>query len=224
MAVPPERARLLGRLAGHVAALRPGGIARVAVDGVDGAGKTTFADHLAAALAPLGRPVVRAGVDDFHHPRALRHRRGGHDPEGFFADSYDYPALRRALLDPLAPGGDRLVRTAVFDHTADRPVERAPRLVPADAVLLLDGIFLHRDELAPLWDCGIFLRASFAVTAPRMAGRDGSHPDPGHPSNRRYVEGQRRYLSRCHPEGRACAVVDHDDLRAPALLRLGRHG
>ncbi|GAA2688890.1 MULTISPECIES: uridine kinase [Actinosynnema] len=217
------RARLLALLAGHVAAVRPGGIARVAVDGVDGAGKTTFADQLADALAPLGRPVVRAGVDGFHHPRAVRHRRGRHDPEGFFADSYDYPALRRALLDPLAPGGDRLARTAVFDHTTDRPVEREPQLVPGDAVLLLDGIFLHRDELAPLWDCGIFLRVRFAVSGARMAIRDGSDPDPGHPSNRRYVEGQRRYLSECHPEARVCAVVDHDDLRVPVLLRLGSH-
>jgi len=64
-------------------------VLRVGIDGVDGAGKTTFADELAAALAPFGRPVIRAGVDGFHHPRAVRYRRGRESPEGFFRDSYD---------------------------------------------------------------------------------------------------------------------------------------
>jgi uridine kinase len=43
----------------------------VAVDGVDGAGKTTFADAL---LALLARPVVRASADDFLHRREVRYR------------------------------------------------------------------------------------------------------------------------------------------------------
>ena len=46
----------------------------VVVDGPDGAGKTTFADALAAA-APQ-QVVVRASLDDFHHPRAYRHAEG----------------------------------------------------------------------------------------------------------------------------------------------------
>lgn len=40
---------------------------------------------------------------------------------------------------------------------------------------------------------------------------DGA-PDPDHPSNARYVEGQRRYLERCDPAARAAVVVDHRDL------------
>ena len=58
----------------EVAALLPAqGL--VAVDGVDGAGKTTFCDELASVLRAQGRAVVRASVDDFHHPRAIRWRR-----------------------------------------------------------------------------------------------------------------------------------------------------
>jgi uridine kinase len=40
-----------------------------------------------------------------------------------------------------------------------------------------------------------------------MAARDGSEPDPEHPSLRRYVEGQRIYLSRCRPHERATLVI-----------------
>src|SRR6185436_17241589 len=52
----------LERAADAIAGLARDRRALVAVDGVDGAGKTPFAD----ALAPrLGRPVVRASDDDF---------------------------------------------------------------------------------------------------------------------------------------------------------------
>src|SRR5262245_7815760 len=127
-------------------------VLRVGIDGVDGAGKTTFADELAAVLAPSGRSLVRAGVDGFHHPRAVRYRRGRESPEGFFRDSYDYGALVESLLGPLSPGGSGRFRRAVFDVDADRasgtPEERAAH----DAILLFDGIFLHRPELRPYWD------------------------------------------------------------------------
>ena len=36
---------------------------RVAINGVDAAGKTTLADALVAPLEELGRPVIRASVD-----------------------------------------------------------------------------------------------------------------------------------------------------------------
>ncbi len=55
---------------------------RVAVDGVDGAGKTVFADQLGDVLTAAGRPVIRASVDNFHRPRTERYRRGRDSPSG----------------------------------------------------------------------------------------------------------------------------------------------
>ena len=49
----------------------------------------------------------------------------------------------------------------------------------------------------------------FTENARRMARRDGSHPDPDHPSMRRYVEGQRIYLAACRPRERATVVIDN---------------
>jgi hypothetical protein len=65
--------------------------------------KTVLADALAPLVIAKGRQVIRASVDDFHHPRAVRYARGRYSPDGFFLDSYDYPAFRRLLLDPLGP-------------------------------------------------------------------------------------------------------------------------
>ena len=211
------RAALLGQLAELIDAHPAPGVLRVAIDGVDGAGKTTFADDLAGALRALGRRPIRASVDGFHRPRAERYARGRGSPEGFFLDSYDYAALRRLLLDPLGPGGSGRFRRAAFDHRTDEPVLAPEEVARPGDVLLLDGIFLHREELRGLWDLSLFLDVPFEVSVPRMAGRDGGSPDPAAPEHRRYVEGQQLYLARSAPRRHASLVIDYADLERPEV-------
>jgi uridine kinase len=222
----PARGRLVELVAALVppaAAVPPAETAdcvRVGVDGVDGAGKTCFADELAAELRRRGRPVIRVGVDDFHHVRAVRHRRGRGSPSGFWLDSFDYDRLWADVLTPLGPGGNRRYRPAGHDLATDRVLRPPLRTAPEGAVVVVDGLFLHRAELAGAWELSIFLDVGFEETARRMARRDGSEPDPEHPSVGRYVLAQRRYLAGCHPRQRADIVIDNTRLDAPVLARL----
>ena len=209
---------LLARLEREILSRRCGRVLRVGIDGVDGAGKTTLADALARALRAAAVPVIRASVDDFHHPRGIRYRLGRGSPEGFFRDSYDYAALKGALLDPLSPGGTLRYRTAVFDHRSDSAVRPAEEQASANSVLVFDGIFLHRPELRRYWDFSVFLDVRFEVSIPRGAQRGEGSPDPLAPQNRRYVEGQRLYFQECAPREHATVVVNYDDLAALFLV------
>lgn len=193
---------------------------RIAIDGPDGAGKTHFADQLAAVVQSRhSRPVVRISVDNFHHARAVRHRQGRCSPAGFWEDSYDYCRFRRDVLEPFAPGGSRRFRHASYSHVTDEVLN--PRSETADpaAVLIVDGIFLQRAELSAHWDLTVFLDVGFTETARRMALRDGTSPDPEDPSMRRYVEGQRIYFRDCRPQQRASILIDNNDLDDPTILR-----
>ena len=153
-------ASLLSSLAAAIVALHPERIVRVAIDGVDGAGKTTLADGLVPAVAARGRPIIRASVDGFHHPRAVRYARGRHSPDGFYLDSYDYAAFRKLLLDPLSPGGSGRYVAENFDHRIDATVGADVRQASSTAALIVDGIFLHRPELRGCWDLSIFLHVT----------------------------------------------------------------
>ena len=217
---PPRapRVRVLDRVAKRIAGLAGGRPVLVGIDGVDGAGKTVFADELAEVLQSRRIPVVRASVDGFHNPRAVRYRRGRSSPEGFFLDSYDYPALRELLLDPLQPEGGRQIVRAVYDVATEQPVQAELETVAQDTVLVFDGIFLHRPELRDAWDVSAFLDVGFEVSIPRGAARGYGDPDPAAASNRRYVEGQRLYLARCKPYEHATLVIDNEDLDAPTLM------
>jgi len=84
-----ERREVLVAVADRVPRPRGREAARVAVDGVDGAGKSVFGDELANLLVERGLTVIRASVDDFHRPRADRYRRGRTSPQGYWLDSFD---------------------------------------------------------------------------------------------------------------------------------------
>lgn len=217
---------IVEEIGGRLLPLRGALVLRVAVDGVDGVGKTTFADSLGQWLRAQGRPVIRSTVDGFHNPRAIRHRRGRASPEGFYRDSYDYAALRANLLDPLSPGGSGRYRTAVFDHLLDRAIDSPELEAPDGATLIFDGLFLHRPELRRYWDFTIYLDAPFEITAPRGAARGPGFgdPDPSSPSNRRYVGGAMIYFREARPQDQATVVVDYSDLSRPRIVRWRRGG
>jgi uridine kinase len=67
--------------------------ARVAIDGVDAAGKTTLADELAGMLPAAGR----LSADAYLRPAEERYLRGRESPEGYYLDSFDHPRLREAV-------------------------------------------------------------------------------------------------------------------------------
>lgn len=195
-------------------------VARVVVDGVAGAGKTTLADELARRLRRLGRPVIRVSIDGFHQPRVARYRRGRTSPEGFYRDSYDLAALEREVLSPLSPGGSGQYRPQVFDVTRDEPVSAPAQEAGPGSVLIVDGLFLHRPELRDWWHDSVFLRVPFEVSVPRGAARGPGYgsPDPRADSNRRYVEGHCLYFREADPEAQAGVVLDYTDLNAPRIV------
>lgn len=215
----PQRLELLHTLASRLLETPAPFVLRVGIDGVDGAGKTHFADELPGMLSASGRPLIRASVDGFHNPRAVRYRRGRNSPEGFYRDSYDYGAFERVLLTPLSPGGSGRYRTAVHDVALEQPVTVPEQKAEAGAILILDGIFLHRPELRGFWDVSVWLEVPFEISVARMARRDGSSPNPEAERNRRYVEGQELYRLEAEPTKHATFVIDNSDLKTPFFLR-----
>ena len=189
----------------------------VGIDGVDGAGKTILADELAEIISPSNRPVIRASVDGFHNPRALRYRLGRSSPQGFFRDSYNYSRLKAVLLDPLGPHGSGRFQRAVFDVETDTMLNLAVEQERPKSILLFDGIFLHRHELRAYWDFSIFLRLEWDRNH-RIRHRPPEDFGPGDPRNIRYREGQNLYFRECRPWEHATVVVDNDDIQEPFIV------
>jgi len=222
---------LLDRLAEAIGSATTTHPLRVAIDGPPAAGKTTLADELAVVLRAQGREVIRATIDDFLVPRAQRYRRGRYSPEGCYFDAHDHDAMRRVLLDPLGPDGDRRFRTAVYHRETDTTLPLPITTAPMDAVLLFDGVFLLRPELLDRWDLSIFVAATFDRTLARaqargtaLAGLAADTTEIERSWRNRYIPSQQLYFAQARPADHADVIVNNDDLQQPAWeVRPHRH-
>lgn len=201
----------------------------VAVDGIDGAGKSTFADELAGAVRARGGVVIRSTIDSFHHERAVRYARGAAAPLGFYLDSHDLAALRRELLDPFEQGAGSRYRTACFDEPSDTELDAPVATVCVDDMLIFDGIFVQRPELADTWDLVVYLDAQERVDLERLGlVLDGVPREPVEAVSHtlewvaridRYASGMRYYLDLVDPLASADVVIDNNAIAAPIIVR-----
>jgi uridine kinase len=221
---PLSRLEMIETLAALILSVECSHPVRVAIDGVDAAGKTMLADELALPIAESGRGVIRATVDGFHQPREIRYQLGINSPEGYYRDSFNYDALLKHLLIPLGPGGDCRYQQQVYDYRIEAPIQDRVYSAPRESVLLFDGIFLLRPELFESWDFSIFIEVDFTVSVSRAVARNlFLHSGPVNVDalmeryQQRYIPGQQIYLRESKPKERANCVLDNNDLAKPIL-------
>lgn len=220
-----DRQALLETLSLHLLSRRVGHPLRVAIDGPLASGKTTLADDLAEAVRAWA-PAIRAGLDGFHRPRAERYARGRRSALGYYEDARDYAAMRRALLDPLGPGGSGLYRASLFDLETDLPDEAPLVVADADAILIVEGTFLQRPEFDGAWDVAVFLdidpELSLACGLSRDAAALGGPEAAAALYRERYLPAWEMYAAACWPREKADVLIDHRDFGAPGIVRMAR--
>ena len=217
-----KRRKLIHNVTEFLFSLKKPHPVRVAIDGVDAAGKSILANELAESLRHVGRNVIRASIDGFHKPKKERYKRGTDSAEGYYYDSFDYNTLKKALLIPLGPGGNLQYNPAVFDYRTDSPIQESMQLAQQDSILLFDGVFLLRPELIEHWDYRIFVKVSFETVLQRVLLRDqhlfGSTEEVRNRYLKRYIPGQKLYLKESKPETNADIVIDNNDPSNPVII------
>lgn len=199
----------------------------VGIDGRSGSGKSTFADELARELDARGHAVIRSTTDLFHRPRSERMHLGPTSPDGYYLHSHQIDTIVEALLAPFGSGADEVV-VGAFDEPSDRPAILRTT-VPTTAILVFDGLFVHRPELRPYWDLTVMLHADrrcdeawlryLEMDLPLDPTERAAELDRRLERSRwpRYRHGWQRYLESI---GRSPATfdIDNEELAAPVLI------
>jgi len=180
----------------------------VAVDGAPVAGGAELAAGLAERLRALGRPALHLHAGDFLRPASVRLERGRHDSDAWYDDALDFGALHREVLGPLTAADDRGYLPTLWDPVADRATRERRRPAPADAVLLVDGVFLLHPALVGGFDVTIHLHLSTAARRRRVPSADAARELPAYD----------RYDEEVQPTRVADLLVRWDDPARPALL------
>ncbi|HQR17829.1 MAG TPA: hypothetical protein PK948_05645 [Gemmatimonadales bacterium] len=143
----------------------------VAIDGRSGSGKST----LAALLAPLVDGVV-VPADDFFASEIATSGWEARSAAERAADALDWRRLRTEALEPLRAG--RPATWHSFDFGAEaRPdgsysMQAEPIVRLPGPVVILDGAYSARPELADLLDLTVLVEAPEAVRHARLAARE----------------------------------------------------
>lgn len=194
--------RLAGELAERVLS-RPGtGWVRIAVDGV--LDTAALADAMVDPLRVNGRRPLRVSTKDFLRPASLRFERGRRDPDARYRDWLDEKALRREVLDPLAPGGSGEVLPALWDTERDRATRLDRVALPPGGVLIADGELLLGRGLP--FDLTVHLAISATALRRRL-------PEDQHWA----LPAFERYERDVRPGEVADLLVRADDPRHPAV-------
>ncbi|MEV6309282.1 AAA family ATPase [Streptomyces sp. NPDC051840] len=156
-------------VAAVVAARRRTGVALVALDGMGGSGKST----LAAALAELCGAAVVHG-DDFYRPMDPGIRAALSPQEGYHR-YFDWQRLRAEVLAPLTAGRDAVYRR--YDWDAGDLATDESRRVTASGVVVVEGVYTARPELARYYDLLVYVDTPPEESMRRLRAR-GEHDSP----------------------------------------------
>ncbi|HEV8297589.1 MAG TPA: hypothetical protein VGQ20_09835 [Acidimicrobiales bacterium] len=218
-----DRASVLTTLAARLLRVRAPHAVRVAIDGVDGSGKTVLADELQPLIETAGRRCHRASIDDFRFPgHRDRSARGEFTPQSYLDTSYDYRALREQLLTPLGLPGTHRCLLALWDAYHDVAAERWND-IDDHAIVLVDGIFLLHDALRASWDYVIWLDTDLETALERARARDITWAPSDDEIVRRYTQrnfpAHDLYVAESNAPAVADAFIDNRDPGHPRLLR-----
>jgi phosphoribulokinase len=182
------------RIAARVAAL-PRRPLLVGIDGPGGSGKSTLARRLVPRVA--GAVVVEG--DDFYRD-LTDDDRAALDAASGYDRYFDWQRLREQVLLPVRQGRP-VLRYRRYDWEHGRLGDWVERPMPP--VVVLEGVYTLRPQLADLVDLKVFVTTGEATRRRRQVDR-GENP---HAWIDRWMAAEDHYARLVHPERTADLVV-----------------
>ncbi|MGE7842567.1 P-loop NTPase fold protein [Lysinibacillus sp. NPDC093712] len=140
----------------------------VAIDGLGGAGKTSFVSKLASALKN-DCMVNILHIDDYIVESEKRYNTGNEEWFEYYYLQWDIKFIKECLLK-IHNGHQEL--TLPFYNRTTNSVINSKKLFVSNSILLIEGVFLQRNEWRRFYDYTIFLECPRHVREKRVLKRD----------------------------------------------------
>jgi uridine kinase len=191
----------------------------IAIDGLDGSGKSTVARRLATALGDQGCRAVIVSIDDFRRPVAWNSLT---EPEVdvYYDRYYDLAMAEASLRSFLA--GERGVTIPNYDSPREQIVGERELVFDGAEVAIVEGVLPLRvravhDGLIVLLEVAQDEARRRIITRDMKKGR--SREETERRIDRRYFPAQARYRAAFAPRDRADVVIGNDDPTRPRVSK-----
>ena len=187
---------------------------RVAINGIEGTGKTVFAEKLTEYLNSEKINAVHISIDGFHFNKEVRYKQGRDSAKGYYEDCYDEKSFGEKVLRSSQSEIPNITE-AIHDLETDQYLDLEPIEIGHKTVLISDGAYLFKPNYRENWDLKIYLKTSFDIAMNRGIERDKKALGGYHPTKekyeKRYHEASRIYLKENQPEKMADIIIDNSD-------------
>ncbi|WLR59223.1 hypothetical protein [Guptibacillus hwajinpoensis] len=155
------------------------------IDGLSRSGKTTFVSKLEGLLEMSGYRSVTFHIDDYIEPKQKRYKTGHEEWYEYYFLQWDVAKLKQHFFDSI--------------------MERIPPGNLKVDVVVIEGVFLQRDEWRSAFDCVLFLECARDV----RFGRENEETQRNLKKfEERYWKAEKYYMNTVKPLERADFVIE----------------
>ncbi|WP_244668306.1 kinase [Bacillus sp. NTK074B] len=172
----------------------------VGIDGLGGAGKSTFAEALKREIK-YSASILH--LDDYIVEKSRRYGTGNEEWHEYYALQWDIASLTTDLFQKLHHNLEIIL--LFYDSSTDTIVQKEFHYTK-DTLILIEGVFLQRKEWREFFDYVIFLDCPSETRVERVIRRDvylGDEQERIAKYERRYWKAEDYYLLLENPVGRA---------------------
>jgi phosphoglycolate phosphatase-like HAD superfamily hydrolase/uridine kinase len=186
----------------------------IGISGIDGSGKTTFAEALETYLKSKRCPIQLIHLDDFHNPKDIRYA-GADEPDNYYNRSFNINLVIDKFLAPIQKEKTLSLKLKTLDWQTDKYDNERRYNIKSNTVVIFEGVFLFRKELAPYINLKVFLDISFDESKKRATLRDSRSIIKKY--DEKYLPAQQKYLAEYPPSRLADIIIDNTNLEYPRL-------
>ncbi|MBP0726601.1 AAA family ATPase [Bacillus sp. RG28] len=179
------------------------------IDGLSGAGKSTFALSLKSELSLNGIEGLLIHIDDHIVQRSKRYATSYEEWYEYYFLQWDIEKLTEKLFLSIKEKVTS-INLPFYDKTHDRIQHKILPICNYN-LILIEGVFLQRTEWRQYFDYVIYLNCDKETRYDRVRKRDsylGVEMDIIEKYKRRYWKGEEYYLKNENPISKANLVID----------------
>lgn len=191
----------------------------IGINGIDTSGKSQFAKKLKGYLEEKGQRVQIIHIDDFHNPREIRYS-GDNEVENYFFRSFNIKKLVDYLLRPIKKNKFLQEKLTLLNLQTDKYDIVKNYSVDKDTLVILEGVFIFREEIEPYLDYKVFIEIPIELCKERALQRDVPlyGEDILKKYDTKYIPTQKYYLEKFPPRKYADIIIENSDWNNPRVI------
>ena len=181
----------------------------IGIDGLGGAGKSTISAALTELLSNENYNITLLHIDDFIHPKSVRYNDSYAAWECYYNLQWRYDYLINEIVMPIKNGSKFNKNIELYDKDNDTYLLKNT-VIPLGSIVLIEGIFLQRQELSDIFDYMIYIDIPEDIRLERVLKRDGyigSRQQIKDKYNNRYFPAEHYYIENCLPHKKADYII-----------------